>query len=94
MVRVLSKSLLRGDCETEDWLGTYPTCVLISIDAIRSAALPSQRAGHLRSGGFDWTSFQAVNKVSFPGWTRRLVPSSIVIGRSVFGRTVRHVTPR
>jgi hypothetical protein len=63
---------------------------------IRSAAFPSQSGGNVRSFTppleSAWSASRTIAELS--RGTKRFVPNSIVTGRSVFGRTVRHGTPK
>jgi hypothetical protein len=65
------------------------------IAPIRSAARPSQSGSAravFRRPSITRPASRTMVSASLP--TRMLVPWSIVIGRSVFGRTVRHGTSR
>src|SRR3989442_1709317 len=63
--------------------------------AIRSAACPSQRSIRGRAGDRRARARSAAARIAPRcGKTSRFVPWVQVMGRSVFGRTVRHGTPR
>ncbi len=63
----------------------------VIASATRSLACPSHSAGAWPVGGSRSASARALGNDA--GVTSRLVPSVMVIGRSVFGRIVKQATP-
>jgi len=66
-----------------------------SVLTIRSAALPSHKSGRLPTLPWPVSIFFVSSRMTvrvLP--TRVFVPCAIVIGRSVFSRSVKHGTPR